>query len=219
MKTKAILKEAIIWIIIALPVIYYFAVRQQLPEQVPIHFDVYGNPDNWMNKNGFLWLVLGMTLGVYLLMAVIPLIDPKHRIQEMGGKYYAIKLVMVTLMSAMSGFMIYTAINSGADKKFIIFALISALFIVFGNFMPALKPNYFIGIRTPWTLEDQDNWRKTHRFTGYFWTIGGLVMLISGFFLPEKLFPLLLVLVLILAFVPIIYSFVLFLRQKDGNMK
>ncbi len=217
MKNKKLYKEAILWIIMAIPLVYYFSIKSTLPAQVPIHFNVNGEPDRWTSPSGLLWLILAMELGVYALMLVIPLIDPKRKLQQMGNKYFMLKLVLVGLMSAMSGLIIYSAINKDFNTELVIIILLSAMFIIFGNYLPTVKPNYFIGIRTPWTLENEDNWKNTHRFTGWLWTLGGLVILIMGLLIPQEYFYLLVSLIVVLAFIPVGYSFVYFLKQKQQN--
>jgi len=213
MNRKNILKEAIIWIIILVPIVYYFAVRQQLPPRVPVHFDVQGHPNGYAAPNTFLWYIIGMTLGVYLLMLLVPLIDPKKKIQLMGRKYFSFKVLIVTMMSALSVFMIFNAIHPNFNPKIFLVIIISVVFIAFGNYLPSLKPNYFIGIRTPWTLESEENWRLTHRLAGWLWTIGGLLLLIVCLILP-KAFYLEIGITVVLVLIPLIYSFVLYLKQK-----
>ncbi len=215
MKTKNLLKEAIIWAIIIIPFVYYAVVYSKLPAQVPIHFDLHGTPDNYASKSAYWWIIASTTLGMYLLLLIIPLIDPKHRLQQMGNKYYTIKLLLVTLMSLLSVFSIYMAQNPSANKSFILMLVFGLFFIVLGNYMPSFKPNYFIGIRTPWTLESEDIWRRTHRFGGWLWLATGLLIII---FTLLKTSPVVsFVLAITAALVPVIYSFVLYLKHKDQS--
>ncbi len=212
MKTRQILKEAIIWIIIAIPFVYFALLYPGLPTQIPIHFDIHGNPDNFAAKSSYWWVIASTTLGIYLLMLIIPLIDPKRKIQQMGNKYYILKLILVALMSLMSIFSIYVASNPHVDIKFMIMILIGLIFMILGNYMPSFKPNYFIGIRTPWTLESEEIWRKTHRMGGWLWTITGLVVIILV--LARLNLAVSIILLIIAALIPVIYSFVLYLEQR-----
>ena len=212
MKTKQILKEAIIWLIIAIPLVYFGLIYKSLPEQIPIHFDIHGNPDNYAAKGSYWWIIILTTLGVYLLMLIIPLIDPKKRLQQMGNKYYVFKLLIVGLMSIISIMSVYAAANPQKDPSLLIMVIMGLMFMLLGNYMPSFKPNYFIGIRTPWTLESEDNWRKTHRIGGWTWTLTGLVVIILA--LLKASLILTIGLILLAAFIPVVYSFILYLKNK-----
>ena len=85
--------------------------------------------------------------------------------------------------------------------------------------MPSVKPNYFIGVRTPWTLESEQNWRATHRFTGWLWTLDGFFMLILGLLVKSAKFyaTISFINVLLVAFLPVLYSFLLFLKTQKSN--
>ncbi len=213
MKTKAILKEAIIWMIIAVPFVYYAILYKDLPSQIPIHFDIHGNPDNFASKSGYWWVLATTTLGIYLLMIAIPLIDPKKRIKQMGNKYYSLKLLIVGLIAIINAFSIYVAANPGLDIKMIILVILGVVILVLGNYMPAFKPNYFIGIRTPWTLESEEIWRKTHRMGGWLWSITGILTIILALINVNPL--IIFVLIMLASFIPVIYSFVLYLKKED----
>ncbi len=81
--------------------------------------------------------------------------------------------------------------------------------------MPNLKPNYFAGFRLPWTLENEDNWRKTHHLAGRFWFGGGLLSALLFLVLPYKTaFIFFIVLMLIIIFIPGVYSYQLFKKSK-----
>ncbi len=213
MKPKAILKEAIIWMLIAVPFVYYAILYKDLPSQIPIHFDVHGNPDNFASKSGYWWILASSIIGVYLLMLAIPLIDPKKRISQMGNKYYILKLLVVGLIAIINVFSIYAAANPGINLKMFILVILGVVFLLLGNYMPAFKPNYFIGIRTPWTLESEEIWRKTHRMGGWIWSITGILTIILAL---TNIHPIIVFgMIMLAAFIPVIYSFVLYLKRKD----
>ncbi len=216
MKTKNILKEAIIWLIIAIPFIYFYSVQSTLPTKIPIHFNIYGKPDNWADKTSFIWLLAGLTIGIYAIFLIIPLIDPKGKIKQMGNKYYILKLMLVGLMSGLSIIMIISAKYQQIMSSKLVMLLIGLMFTILGNYMPSVKPNYFIGVRTPWTLESETNWRKTHRFTGWLWTGGGLLIILLSLLLKSTALVLSTVsIAVIIAFLPVFYSFVIFFKERE----
>ena len=80
------------------------------------------------------------------------------------------------------------------------------LFAVIGNYMPKCKQNYTIGIKIPWTLNNEENWNKTHRFAGWLWTAGGIIMMLTGFFGGFWIF---FVVMLLMVLAPVLYSYIL----------
>lgn len=180
------LKESIFLVFILLPLVYLTTIWNYLPLVVPTHFDLSGNPNGWTDKNDLIYLIGGMGIGTYILMFLVPKFDPKGKIKQMGDKYFSFRLLMTIFMSLLSIYILYT----GASKKIntnLMFSLIGALFAVMGNYFQAIKPNYFIGIRTPWTLESPDIWKKTHRLAGRLWMIGGVLIIIISFLIKNNL--------------------------------
>jgi uncharacterized membrane protein len=167
-------KELILWILIVIPFIYLAMVWKNLPAQVPTHFDLAGNPNDWSDKTSLPYMIGAMGIGSYLLMLFIPYFDPKKKIEQMGDKYYSLRLLMTLFMSTISFYLLYVS-NKGEINPNLLIALVGAFYVVLGNYLQSVKPNYFIGIRTPWTLENEETWRKTHRLGGKLMLIGGLL--------------------------------------------
>ncbi len=218
-KAKKILAESLIWLVMAIPVVYFLLVYNQLPQQIPIHFNIHGQPDNWTAKASFIYFLLGMTWGVYLIIVLVPLIDPKKRILQMGNKFYAFRFVLMVFMSGLALFIVISAKNQQIVSSRFIWLFVALLLIVLGNYMPSVKPNYFIGVRTPWTLESEQNWRATHRFTGWLWTLDGIFLLILALWVksPKLYATISFINVLLVAFLPVLYSFLLFLKAQKTN--
>ena len=93
---------------------------------------------------------------------------------------------------------------------------ITVLFLGLGNYLASVQPNYFIGIRTPWTLEDPEIWKKTHRMAGRLWVVSCCVLLVLWLLLSTLVFHIVFYIVLlgVMVGVPVVYSYVLFARQK-----
>ncbi|MBW3544866.1 MAG: SdpI family protein [Bacteroidetes bacterium] len=216
MKTSKIVKESTLWIIVLIPLAYLGFVWNELPEQVPLHFNIRGEADGWGSRQELLWLILLTTAGLNLLLLLIPAIDPKRKLQNMGSKYTQLRFVLVTFMSALGLFIIANAAQSDGLQFNGLMILLGTFFALMGNYFQALKPNYFIGIRTPWTLESESVWRKTHRLGGRLWIVGGLGLVLLSF-LPDTQVrqALFLALVGILALVPILYSFIVSKKQEQ----
>ena len=204
-----------------LPFIYLAMIWKTLPQEVPIHFNFEGQPDNYADRS-FLWFMPGMlSFFIYLLMIFIPLLDPKGKLNEMAQKYNGLVLLIIGFMSILSLYILYITNSGSFSSPKIIFGLIGVLFAILGNFMPTMKPNYFMGVRTPWTLENEVVWRKTHLLSGRLWMAGGVLIIIFAIVPGSlKVFITLFVLVIIiLTLIPIIFSYVYYKEVITNNKK
>lgn len=216
MKTK-ILKELAIILMTLAPLIYLLIIWKSLPEQVPMHYDLHGNIDDYGSKNALLAISIAIPAFVYVLFTIIPLIDPKGKIKAMGNKFYHLKFIFVLFISAISCFIIYAAQqnNSGSMDHFL-FILLGLLFCFLGNYFQSIKPNYFIGIRTPWTLESELVWKETHKLAGRIWLVSGLLIIILNLALSPELFTsVFLFIVAVMVIIPVIFSYNRFKAHKN----
>jgi len=208
-------KEIPILSIVAIPFIYLVYIWSSLPEKVPMHWNIKGEIDRMGSKEELILIPLLLPLLVYIIFLFVPMIDPKKQIQKMGKKYDNLKLILVLFMSIIALFILYTAKEASFSNPNYIFILMGGLFIVLGNFFKTIKPNYFIGIKTPWTLENEDIWKNTHLLGGKMWFIGGLLIVITSLLLTNKVaFVFFISITLIITFVPIIYSYLLFKKMN-----
>ncbi len=204
-------------ILVALPFIYLALIWNTLPDKVPLHWNINGEIDRWGTKSEILFLPFMLPLLTYVIFLVVPFIDPKKQIEKMGAKYDQLKFILVLFMSALCLFIIYAIKHQSLIHTNIIFAFTGLLFAALGNFFQTIKPNYFIGIRTPWTLEDQDIWHRTHRLSGIVWMVGGLLIVGLSLILgqnPQTLLYLYLGIVGALVIIPILYSYLLFKQHQ-----
>jgi uncharacterized membrane protein len=148
----------------------------QLPERLPIHWNIRGEVDGWGNKfMGLLFIPL-VALGMYLLMLLLPLVDPgKANYQNFPKVYNIIRIAIMTYMSAIYAATLFAAFGQTVNMTTVILPLVGVLFIVLGNFLGKIRPNWFIGVRTPWTLSSQLSWDKTHRLAGWLFILMGLL--------------------------------------------
>ena len=104
----------------------------------------------------------------------VPLIDPgRLNYQNFRKAYNAIRIVLVLFMALIYGLMIYSAFGNKGNTTTVILLAMGALFIVLGNFMGKIRPNWFVGVRTPWTLSSKLSWDKTHRLAGWLFVLMG----------------------------------------------
>jgi len=201
-------KEFPLLVIVAIPFIYLGYVWNSLPEKVPMHWNYKGEIDRYGDKQELLLIPLILPFFVYLIFLIVPYIDPKKQIHKMGTKYHTFKFIFVLLMAVLALIIIHSAIDQSISNINYLTLLIGLLFSVIGNFSKTIKPNYFIGIRTPWTLENENVWKTTHFLAGKIWFIGGLLIVCSSLILEKELAQSIFIsITLIIAFIPIVYSY------------
>lgn len=197
-------------IIILLPIAAGLILWNRLPDRVATHFDFNGNPNGYSSKA---MAVFGLPLIMLLIEFVclfVTLNDPKRK--NISDKILGLVLWIAPIISLIVSFLVYLkALNiefSMISATSIIFAL---LFIIIGNYLPKCRRNYTIGIKLPWTLDDEDNWNKTHRFAGIFYVIFGFICLLNVFIGSEILF---LTGVILVGLIPLAYSFILYKKKQ-----
>jgi uncharacterized membrane protein len=211
-------KELPIIGIVLLPFVYLAFIWKTLPEKVPTHWNYKGEVDHWGDKYSLVGLLFMLPVLMYVLLLVVPKIDPKKRIALMGGKYYQLKFILVLFMSLLALCIVYITKNQSFSNPSLIYIVVGVLLMVFGNYFKVIQPNYFIGIRTPWTLENAEVWKATHAFAGKLWFFGGLVIVLGALLFPSATFSIVFIaLVFVLAIVPMVYSYIKFKEiEKKG---
>ena len=205
---KKQIKEIALLIIAMLPLVYFYYHYNALPEQIATHFNFQGEADDYTHKNNFIWAILGINLGLYLLFLFLPKIDPRKRIEQMGEKYFGLRLMMSFFFTLLMCYTIYVSLPGNSFNSNVLLSIIALLFAMFGNYFQTIRPNYFIGIRTPWTLESEDNWKITHRNAGRLWMIGGTLLFILSFLLDKPIYAILFIIVIaFLSLYPILQSY------------
>jgi uncharacterized membrane protein len=217
---KKWLQEILVLILIVLPLLYLLKVYPSLPPIIPTHFGIDGKPNGFSDKHQIIWIIIFTSLlsvGSYLLIRHLPRFDPKKTSSLASGNMQKIAIAVVALLSAIMVSILYASMHGSLSFSRLFNPLMGIFFIVVGNLMYNIKPNYFVGIRIPWTLESENNWRATHHMAGKLWFIGGIFITLLTLFLPVQTgeyFFMASTLILVLA--PIIYSFVYFKNNKTS---
>lgn len=201
--------------IVLAPFVYLAIIWNTLPEKVPTHWNYKGEADKWGDKYSLIALLFLLPVLTYVLMLVIPKIDPKKKIQLMGGKYYQLKFILVLFMSTLAFIILHLTVNQSTSSPNLIYIPIGVLFIALGNYFKVIQPNYFIGIKTPWTLENTEVWKSTHTLAGKLWIAGGLIIVLTSLTIAKSVFIYVFgVVVAIISLVPIVYSYFKFKKLK-----
>jgi len=197
-----------------MPLILSAILYDRLPEQIPIHFDVAGEADNYASK-AFGALVLPLLLALVNVFTQFVLNNDPKRDQGQPLRDMS-KWVLPILSILMIPITLFKALGYDIRIEKVIPVLVALLFLVIGNYLPKCKHNYTVGIKIPWTLANEENWNSTHRFAGWIWTIASILLLVSaltGWFVPV-------VSILSLTAMvagPVIYSFLFYRRTKGES--
>lgn len=173
--------------IILLPFAYLAYIWNQLPDKVPVHWNIRGEIDRFGEKIELLLIPIFLPLLIYVIFLIIPKMDPKKKLNKMGNKFHTLKFLITTIMSIISLLALYSAKNPSLMNNNYIVLFLGALYVVLGNYMKTIKANYFLGIRTPWTLENETVWKKTHLLGGNMFFIGGLIIIVTSLVLNQTL--------------------------------
>ena len=189
----------------------------QLPSFVPIHWNVYGEVDSfgprWIS---LLFMVMPPTLLVGLRL--FPKLDPRGKNFGKNPRAYSIITVALVLPLILLAWMIYLpglGINLPVQK--FIPVLIGLLLLIMGNYMPQVRPNFFLGFRTPWALSNDTVWRKTNHMGGIAFCVSGISIILTAFLPPSWLQTLSMGLVVVSVVGVYIYSYVIYRRLNSGS--
>lgn len=203
------------WMIATITLGIFLTLYHDLPEQVPIHWNLKGEIDRYGSKNT-LWLIGMLPLAIVLLLTFLPKWDPRREKYASHGKAYSI-LIFYSTLTTSGIFLIVLANIYGfhIDVTVMLQLLLGVLFLAIGNYLPQVRQTFFFGIRTPWTLVSEDNWRKTHRFGSKVFVLIGLLM-IGASLLPTPLRSVLPFAAIIIGLVFIyLYSYREYMKHHD----
>ena len=193
-------------ILTLLPILAGVVLWNQLPEQMPTHWNAAGEVDGWSSKP---FAVFGLPLilvAAQWLCVLATTTDPKR--QNHSEKIYHLVFWIIPVLSIVLHAVTYmTVLGVGVRMEMVMPIFMGLLFVIIGNYLPKCKQSYTIGIKIPWTLNNEENWNKTHRLAGWVWVIGGIAIMLTGFFGGYVAF---FVISLVMVLAPIIYSYVLY---------
>lgn len=206
----------LIWILALLPAAVTALLYSSLPAQIPTHWDLNGTVA--YGAKSTVWMLAGLSPLMAVMFLILPKIDPRKKNYEKFKVYYDGFIVALLLfMLMMDGVVLSESLWPGRiSVGRVVTIAIGILFVFLGNLMPKVKNNFFMGIRTPWTLSNPDVWNRANRLGGrlFFWF--GLVIALSALLLSEKTtFFVMMAGVVVVSCVPIIMSYVWYRRKQD----
>lgn len=205
-------------VIAALAVAISIWAYPSLPPRVATHWDLRGTPDGFSSRAWAVALIPIVIIAMTALFNVLPKLDPRREnYAKFLSSYWLIANAVIVFILVAHGLIITTGLGYSVKIDRLMPLGVGLLFVFLGNYLTRVEPNWFIGVRTPWTLSSDTVWRKTHRTAGWLMVLGGLV-LASGAFLPgAMLLPLFIVTIVVVAVIPIVQSYVLWKRERHDR--
>jgi uncharacterized membrane protein len=190
---------------------------EQLPAQLPIHWDLEGTPDGFLDRGAALLLWPGVIAGVLLLTLVLPGLSPRHfQVEPFRDTYGYLMMLVTGLLTYMHLVVLAGGLGLLATERWL-FAGLFLAFALIGNVLGRVRRNFWMGVRTPWTLASDAVWIQTHRLTAWLFTafgLAGFLAVLLGIPLPWCLAGL-----AVVVLVPIAYSLVLYKRlERQGRL-
>ena len=164
----------------AVALVIHACLLPKMPDVVPTNWGFDGTVNGYSNKYVTL-VIAALPLGMFFLMKLLPVIDPRKKSYLMHKKAYDIFVYVLTIFMIGCLFVTDAAIFGLPVRVEMVIPIgVGVLFLVVGNYMPQLRPNYMMGIRTPWALENEYVWKKTHAMGGIVFCLMGVLLIVTG---------------------------------------
>lgn len=212
MLKKNKLRVVISSIIILLPILFGIIMWNDLPDTITIHWGADGNADGFSGKAFAVFGLPAILLALHLICLLFTSFDIKQKKQT--SKAISMTFWIIPMLSLLvNGIMYCTAFGKEVNMTLFVPILVGVLLIFIGNYLPKIKQNRTLGIKVSWTLKNEENWNKTHRFGGKVWVIGGFVMLLTVFLPAKAIVFVMFCVITLIVIIPIIYSYLIYKRH------
>jgi uncharacterized membrane protein len=194
----------------------------RLPERIPMHWDIHGQINGWGDRNFWNVFFPGfIALGMVILGALMPRIDPMRRsYARFRGSYYFILDLIVAFLALLHALTLYAAFHTEVKVGVLVPIGVGLLLAVIGNQLGKIKRNFFMGIRTPWTLASETVWVRTHRIAGRLFVVAGLISAAAAFLPPPWNFIAFMVLILGASMAASVISYFIYHRlESTGKLR
>jgi immunity protein, SdpI family len=216
--------KKIVWLFIIAPAVYLVIVWNTLPETIAMHFNLKGDIDRYGSKNELatmIMILIAVNAVVYLLLPQVYRIDPKRYAAENKDRLFRIAFAVAVFTAAVLCLIIYSSVHGNIKFTMrLILAGVGLMLAVVGNYIYNIKPNYFAGIRLPWTLNNDENWKRTHLLGGKLLFWGGLLIAVICLFASFTFSMITLFMIIsLVTLITCIYSYRLYKKLNLHNEK
>lgn len=165
--------------------VFSYVLSASMPDVVPMHWNAAGQVDGYGSKSTGLYFLPGMMLGLAFLMLALPKLSPrKFEVENFESTYATVFVLVMAMMGVLHVVIVRGAAGQVADVTKTMMIVLMLFFAFMGNWMGKVRRNFYMGIRTPWTLADERVWDVTHRVASRVWFFGGLIGAVLAVFLP-----------------------------------
>ena len=186
------------------------------PARFPMHWNLQGEIDRWGGRFEGLFAMPLIALAVWLLLRFLPRIDPgRANYENFAGAWATLRVATVAVVAAIHGVVQVAARGGDVDVRTVLPLIVGALLVVLGNLLGKVRPNWFIGIRTPWTLSSAESWSRTHRVGGWVFVGLGLLTMASAIAIPGRSILVMVALILAATVGLAAYSYVVWRDDPD----
>ena len=190
----------------------------QLPPRVATHWNLQGTPDGFSGRGWAIAIVPIMLVIMTVIFNVLPKVDPRREnYQKFLSSYWLIANAVIVFLLVAHGMILAAGMGMSIKIDRLMPLGVGLLFVFLGNYLTRVEPNWFVGIRTPWTLSSDTVWRKTHRTGGLLMVLGGVVLAISAFLPRPAFLALFVVTIVVVGVIPMVQSYVLWKREKHDR--
>ncbi len=211
---RSLRTEILSWILIAVALGFSLALYARLPESIPAHWNIHGRADGFPSKPWSAFVTPLVMIALYLVFLVLPKISPRgYRFDSFLRVWEIVRTAILALMLLIHVLVLLAGTGVAIDIVRAIEAGGGLLLVLLGNYMGKLGKNFFIGIRTPWTLASDEVWLRTHRLGGKLFVIAGLVVFAGGILGAGPLLPM--IAIGAAALLSVFYSYLLY-RRLEG---
>lgn len=187
-----------------------------LPPRVPTHWNFRGEVDGYSSRFVATFVLPLVMLGLAAVFQVLPKIDPRGKnYAKFSDTYWLIVNGILIFFALIQALVLANGLGAPVSMGRIVPIGVGFLMMVIGNFLGRLRPNWFIGIRTPWTLSSDEVWTKTHRLGGRLFVVGGFLFMLSALLPGALSLPTVIILIVVLVLVPVLYSLYLWMRERS----
>lgn len=193
-------------------------VYARLPERIPTHWGVSGAPDGWNDRWPWAFLPAAISLLMWLVVGLLPRIGPRREnLERSAESWWLVVNAMLVFFNVVTLATLGAALGWPVDVTQVMLVSVGLLLAVIGNYLPRIRSNWWMGIRTPWTLENETVWRATHRLGGRTMVLGGLVATAAALFLPSPRREIAVIgVIAFTSLVPLVYSYVVWRRETGA---
>lgn len=205
-------------LVIAVAFVASAAVYQDLPQRMPTHWNVSGDVDGWSSRPWGAFIVPVFLLVMLAVFYLLPKIDPRGpNYAKFRGTYEVVIIAIMVFMLGVQLVILASALGKNVSVDRVMPIGIGILFMVIGNLLPRMRPNWFIGVRTPWTLSSDRVWDRTHRFGGRLFVAAGALILLTPLVAPRLAEPVLIGCAVGVSVILLAYSYIIWKQEPCRN--